>query len=137
MLLQRFASGTRLFGVLLVAERRHIVGRWRGCNANDVLQNPLASKHGRCAMGVGGHHEDGALAEQTLARLVCERHTPVLTAVDLTESVVLRQPLVDEGVVGRHQVEDIAILVHHALEEELGLAQHRLSQVVVKIRKLE
>ena len=58
-----------------------------------------------------------------------------VAAVDVRDSVVLGQPLVDEGVVGVQQIDDAAVFVHDAVDEHLGFLAHGLAQVVVEIGK--
>ena len=58
-----------------------------------------------------------------------------MAAVDIRDSVMLRQALVDERVSRIQQIEDAAIFVFDAADEQLGLAAERLPQVVVEIGK--
>ena len=55
---------------VLRLERRHVGERRRRRRAEQVLENPLAAQHRRRAIGVRGHHQDRALAEQPAPRIV-------------------------------------------------------------------
>ena len=128
----RSASTTpaRLFAF---RQRRHVGRRRRRRRVQDVVQNPLAAHDRRGPRRLRRHHQDRALAEQPLARIVGQRHATELASVHVRNAVVPGEPFVDERVVGRHQVEDVAVLAHDALEEELCLAPERQPQVVVEI----
>ena len=58
-----------------------------------------------------------------------------VTAVDVRNAVVLRQPFVDERVVGAQQIQHAAILAEDAVEEQLGFLPERLTEIVVEVRK--
>ena len=102
-------------------ERR--VGRRR---AEQAVQYPGATQHGRRAIGIRGQHQDGALAQQAVARLVVERHATEVAALDRLDAVVHRQALVEEGVVRGQQLEHAAIAAQHAVDEQPQfLLEHR------------
>ena len=50
-----------------VLQRRHVGRRRRRRRAEDVLENPLAAQDRRRAVGVRGHRQDAAVAEQAAA----------------------------------------------------------------------
>ena len=75
------------------------------------------------------------MSQQAAAHAVGERHAPEPAAVDVRDSIVLGQPLVDERIIGPHEVQDAAILADLAGHEQLRLARERLAQVVVPLRK--
>ena len=102
-------------------ERR--VGRRR---AEQAVQYPGATQHGRGAIGIRGQHQDGALSQQAVARLVVERHATEVAALDRLDAVVHRQALVEEGVVRRQQLDHAAIAAQDAVDEQPQLLlEHR------------
>ena len=64
-----------------------------------------------------------------------QRHAAEMAAEDVRNSIVLCQPLVDEGVVRAEQFRDAAILAKDVLEKIFRLGAKRLPQVVVEIWK--
>ena len=114
-------------------ERRNIGRRWRRRRAEHIVQHPFAAQHRRSAVGVGGHREDAALAQQSPRASSVMRHAAELAAIDVRNSVVLGQALIDEGVIGVQQIEHAVVFAHDAAEEHLGLALESLPQVVVEI----
>ena len=62
-----------------------------------------------------------------------ERHAAEAAAVDVRDSVVPGEPLVDKRVVGIQQIDHAAVLVDDALDEQLGFFAESLPQIVVEI----
>ena len=120
-----------------VLDCRHVRRRVRRADAEERLQEPLAAGDRRSAGRVRRHRQQRALAQQAAAHVELrgQRHAAELRAIDVRDSVVLRQPLVDERVIRGQQIEDAAILMDDAAEEQLDLALVRRPQVVVEIRE--
>src|SRR5262249_5473585 len=74
-----------------------------------VLEHPFPSYYRRRAGGVRGDRQKTSLPEQAAARAV-RRKTDLteIASLHVGYSVVLRQPLVDEGVVRRDEFEHAA-----------------------------
>ena len=117
--------------------RGHVWRRVRRADAEECLQEPLASRDGRSAGGVRRHRQQRSLAQQAAAHVEFrrQRHAAELRSIDVRDSVLLRQPLVDERVIRGQQIEDAAILMGDAAEEQFDLALVCRAQVVVEIRE--
>ena len=117
-----------------VLQGRDVLRRRRRRRADDVLQDPLAAKHGRCPVGVRRDRQHAALSQNAPARTVLvERDAPEAAAVHVRDPVVFGEPLVHERVVGAEQIERAPVLLHDALDEQLGFAPECLTQVVVEV----
>ncbi len=128
------AGQTAVHGVVL--ERRHVGQRWRRRHAEQVVEHPLAANHRRRPGRVRRDGQDAALPQQSAApAVVGQRDAPETVAVHVRDTVVLRQPFVDERVFRVQQIENAAVLAQHAVHEQLGLAPEGLPQVVVEVRK--
>ncbi len=120
----------------VVLEGRHIGQRRRRRHAEQVVENPFAAQHRRRARGIGGHHENARLAQESASPAVfVERHAPEPASVYVRDPIVPGEAFIDERVVGPQQIERAAILVQNALDEQLGFLAQRLSKVVVEIGK--
>ena len=58
------------------------------------------------------------------------------TAVDMWNSVVMRQPFIQERIIGLQQIDRTAIFAENALDKQFRFAFCALSQVVIEVRKL-
>ena len=114
-------------------EVRVDAGRRRGRGQpENVVQQEFAAQHRRGAIGIGRRRQQRPVREEATSLIgIGERHAPEATAVDSRNSVVPRQPFVDERVVGVEQLDDAAIFPECARDEELGLALEGLQQALV------
>ena len=121
----------------LLLERGHVGRRLRRLDAEERLQEPLAARHRRRAAAADVTVISAPLpsSPRRMSSSGRQRHAAELRAVDVRDSVVLRQPLVDERVVRLQQIEDAAVFLDDAGEEQFGLALERVAQVVVEIRE--
>ena len=78
----------RLLARLVLLERRTSGGGGARRRAGDVLQNPGAAQHRRRAVGIGGHHQDRALAQQAEAIRIGQSHPAELVAAHVRDAVV-------------------------------------------------
>ena len=97
---------TFLTGVL---QRRNLGRRRRRWRAEQVCEDPLAAQHRRGPVGIRSHRQDTGLTEETSTLPVIERHSPKVVAIDIGNSVMLRQTFVHERVVGSQQLHHAAI----------------------------
>ncbi len=133
MRLEPFAHRRQLAALAAFLQRRHVGRRRRRRRAEDRLEQPLAAQHRRRAVGIRRHGQQAALAEQSAAPAVGQRHAPEAVAVDVRNPVVPGQALVHEGVVRAQELDDAAILLQLALEEERRFLQERVAKVLVEI----
>src|SRR5262245_26161046 len=118
-------------------ERRHI-RQWRRRRSTEkVAQDPYSPNHRRSPRRVGRDRQYAALPQQsaTLA-FRRERHAPEAAAIDIGNSVVLRQALVEKGGIRLEQIKHTAIRSHNAIHEEFRLLAERLTKIIVKVRIL-
>ena len=80
-----------------------------------------------CASAYRSHRQDAALPQQPAPRIVGNRHAPELAAIDVRNSVVPREALIDERVIRIQQIEHVVIFVQDAAEEQLRLFLERMS----------
>ena len=124
------------FALRILIQWRHIPRRrWRG-RAEQIFQNPFATDDRRSPVGVGGHHQDGSLPQQTFPRLIGECHALKTAPINVRHAVMPGEPLIHECVIRGHQIEDVPVLAYDAFEEQRCLALESLPQVVVEIREL-
>ena len=136
MLHHLLAHGERLLSIFVLLEHRNIGRRRRHRHPQDIFQNPLAADHRRRSLGVRGQRQDAALSQQSAAEIVVQSDAAELASVNPGDSVMPRQPFVEERIVRRQKIQHAAILVEDALEEQLGLALECLAEVVVEIREI-
>ena len=103
--LHALAHGLRL--ARLLVERRHVGRRLRRRRTQNVRQHVLAAHHRRGPVVLRVQRQDAAVAEQSPALLVRDRDAAELSAVDVRQAVVARQPFVDERVVRAQQVDTL------------------------------
>ncbi len=90
--------------------------------AEEGAEDPVAAEDGAGAEGVGGDDVDGAEAENAAAGTVGgEGDAAEVFAVDLGESVVACEGLVDEGVVGIDEGGEGAVVAEDGVDEGDGL----------------
>ena len=118
MLLEPRPQRSRRLAALVFRQRRDVERRFGRRRAEQAIEYPGAAQHGRGAIRIRGQHQDGALAQQAVARRVLERHSTEVAALDRLDAVVHRQALVEEGVVRRQQLEHAAIAAQHAVDEQ-------------------
>ena len=96
----------------------------------------MTTNHGRRARGVGRDRQNAGLTQQTATVTVrAQRHSPKTTAVNVPNSVVPRQSLVQVGVICLQQIKYAAIFPHDAVKKQFRLCPHGLPQVVVEVWK--
>src|SRR6185436_10264555 len=101
----------------------------------DVVEDPHPAQHRRRSRRIRRDRQNASVPEQSAARAAWgKRYTPKAAAINLGNSVMLGQTLVEEGVVGPDQIAHAAILAQDAVHEELGLLTKRLTKVVVEVR---
>ena len=118
---------------LAFGERGHVGRGHRRRRTEHVLEHPLAAQHRRRGVGVGGDHQNRALAQQPTAGVVGQPHLPELAAEHAGDVVVPGQSLVHERVVARQQLEHAPVLPKDAAKEQLRFTAERLPQVVVEV----
>ncbi len=89
-----------LLPLFVFFERRDVGRRRRRRGAENVLQDPFAANDRGRPRRVRRQGQDAAVSEQSFPRIVGHRDAPELAAVDVRDSIVPGQPLVDERVVG-------------------------------------
>src|SRR5436190_13564053 len=107
MLLHLLPQRQGLSGFGARVQRRHGERRrGRRLRAENVFKNPLPALDERGAIRLSGYGEDRAFAEQTAPRVefTTERDAAELASVDVRDSVVFREPFIDERVIGGQQI---------------------------------
>ena len=96
---------------------------------------PRATGEVRAAFEVT--RQQRALAQQAAPHVQIrgQLHPAELRAVNVRDSVLLGEPLIDEGVIRGQQVQNAAVFVNDAAEEQLDFALIGGAQVVVEIRE--
>ena len=120
-----------------VFQWRNVRRRLRRRRAENIFQNPDAALYRRRAeILLPCDRQKTSLAEQSAAvvHFRPERHTAELSAVDVRNAIVFREPFIHERVVRCQQVEDVAIFAHHAFEEHFGFTPESFSQFVIPMR---
>src|SRR5262245_25449664 len=80
-----------------------------------------------------GECQDAALAENSATRAVLgQLDTTEMTALDVRDAVVTRQPLIEKGVSRSEQLDHTSILANDTAEEQLGLTLERDTQGIVE-----
>src|ERR1019366_5141500 len=67
---------------------------------------------------------------------IAERDSPEVTSVDVRNSVMPRQLLVDESLIRREQTDDAAVFFQLRVEKQLDLFHESSAQIVVEPGKL-
>jgi len=73
------------------------------------------------------------LAEQAAPRRVRQSHATELVPINVGNTVVFGETLVDEGVVGPQKVDHATIFMDDVADEQICLFQQCLAEVVVEI----
>ena len=93
---------------------------------------------GRGSVRLRGDGQYAALSEQAAANVVLvERDPPEVSALDVWNPVVAREPFVQERVVRCEKLQSSSVFVHDRVEEEFCFTLERLAQVVVEIWKYD
>src|SRR5690606_28632978 len=101
-----------------------------------ILEDPLPAYHRRGTVRVGRDGQDAAVAEQPSSRIVFRQlDAAEVRAFDTLDTVVPRDPIVQERVVGIEQLESAPILSNDTAEEQLRLPPQALTQRIVEIRE--
>src|SRR5688572_22134399 len=98
----------------LFLERRHDGRRRWDRRADDVLEDPYAALNWRRALRQRGDEQDAAVAEHAAASVVLDGHAAEVAAVNAVDTVVTREPVVDERVVRSQEIEQVTVLAHDA-----------------------
>src|SRR5262245_47235553 len=84
----------------IVLKDRYVGWRRRRRRTDQVLQYPMAAKHRRRARGIGSHRKYACLSKQpSAAATPIERHSAEMAAVNMRNSVVFCQALIEVTVV--------------------------------------
>ena len=111
------------------SKARNIRRRQWSRHAQDVFENPLAARDGRCAIGDRGHQQQARLAQQATARIVLRQtHAAETVSTHSGHPVVAREAFVDERVVGVEKITNAAVFADDAFKEHLRFASHRTAQ---------
>src|SRR5207249_6196901 len=125
-------------GVRYSRRERRNIRWWIGwAHTKDVGHDPFAASHRRGSFRFCRCHQKRALPRQSLSdiHIRTERDAAKLATVNVRNTVMLRQPLVDECVVGSQQIRHISVLANDTVEQQLYFASHRLPQRIVEVRK--
>src|SRR5687768_10761118 len=96
----------------------------------------MTANHGRGTRRVRRDGQNTRVTQEPAAMtLLVHGDSPKLTAVHVRDPIMFSEPLVEKRIVGLNQIKHTAILTQNAVEEKLCLLPHRLSKVVVKVRK--
>src|SRR5438067_10670462 len=121
-----------IFGKALDIRRRR---RWR--SPEDVFQNKGAAKHRGSAIGVGSDHQDAAFAQKPPAIFIRESDSPELVAANVPDTVMDRQPFIEERVVRREQIERASVFPYDAFNKEFHFTPESNAQILVEVGKYE
>src|SRR5688572_27992197 len=122
----------------VVDERRHVREQRRRRRSKEIVENPLAPNYRRGPRRIGGHRQDAAVPQQPAPlplKLIRKRDLAEMAAVNVRNSVMLREALVHERVVGAKQVSEAAVFAQDALDEKFRLLSEGLPEVVVEVRE--
>src|SRR5262245_27377935 len=90
----------------LFAQDRHI-GRWRWWRGpKNLFQDKFPSLYGGCARGHRREREHAGHPHHAATFSAGQAHALKLRAADALDSVMLREPLIDEAVVGPEEIEN-------------------------------
>ena len=64
-----------------------------------------------------------------------KRHRPELSAANVGNSVVSRQPFVDERVIGVQEIHDVAVFVEDAADKQFHFLSESRLQAIVEVRE--
>ena len=111
--------------------------RWRQGrrSTQNVFENPPAPRHWRCSIGDRSHQEYASLAEQTSAAAIRKSYTAEPASVNVGNTIVPGQTLIDKRRVRFVKVHDTTVFANNAFEEELCLEAESLTQVVIELRR--
>src|SRR5579885_1972945 len=119
------AAGTARIGAMLgqsLADREarghsvflqgwHVGRGWRRRRSEHVLKYPLAANHRRGPGRVGGHSQNAPLPQEAPSLVVgAEFDATKPAAVDMGDTVMFGEALVEERIVGLEQVEDAPVI---------------------------
>ena len=111
-------------------------GRRRRRGVEEILENPLAAKHGRGTSGVRGNGENTALGKHATTPIGrAHVDSPEFLTCDTGDSIKPREPLIKKTIVGVKEVEHAAVPANDVLGEELGFAPHGIAKAFIEIRK--
>ena len=101
---QRQILGARLrIEVGVNAGRR----RWNR-HAENVIQQPLSAQHRRRTVGIRGRREERAFGQQPATLIVVwQCNPPEPAAVNIVDTVVLCEPLIQETVISLEQIQNV------------------------------
>ena len=123
MLHHRFAHGERFAGLLAFGLQRGNVGRRRRRRASRFSRTHLPRSTGEVRVAYDVRVRMLPWPSRPPRGLpVGNVYAPELAALDVGDSVVLGQPLIQKGVVRRQQIQHAAILAQDAVQEQLGFA---------------
>jgi hypothetical protein len=97
---------------LAVFERRNVGRRLGRRRSQNVFQHPHTALHRRSSeVLLPGERKHAALSKQSapISQIRAQSDAAELRAIDVRDTVVLRQPFVEKGVVGSQQIDDAAI----------------------------
>ncbi len=106
-----------------------------GLTPEEDLHDGLAAPHRRSAVGLRRDFEEETFAEQAAAHVEVGSQCDAaeVAAVDIGDSVVFGEALVDESIVSVQQVDQATVFVDDAGEEQQRFFLEGVAQVVVEI----
>ena len=132
MRLHLFSHRNKLRRGGIFRQGRHIRRRKRRRGAEDIFENPLASRHRRSSGRNRRDQQNTALAQQAAARVIRQLHAAKAAAVDAWYPIMLCQAFVDEGVIRVQQIDHAPVLSNVAIEEQLGFTPEGFPKIVVE-----
>ena len=90
----------------------------------------------RSPVGIRGNRQEGALSQQPAAHVKFrrQRDPAEVAPVDTRDSVLLGQPLIQEGIIRVQKIRHRTVFLNHARHEHFNFRPHGLAQNIVEIR---
>ena len=124
--LTKRAAGDRLLVFLQLLDVRRRRWWWR---AEDLLEDPLTTHHGRGAGGVGSNRQDAGMGQDAAsAAALGQAHPLEFRPLHIIDAVVLGQALIEVGEVGVDQLQHAPVLAHQGAKKHFRLPLHRLAE---------
>src|SRR5262249_3866829 len=116
-----------------VIQRGHVRRRrWRR-RAEHVVEDQPSTQHGGRANGQRLERQDTSMAQQAASRTSLGGHALKAASVEVWNSVVASQAVVDERVIRREELDKPAILPNLTQNEELRFLPEGVTQIVVEV----
>src|SRR5262245_15700409 len=110
-------------------KRRYVWRRIRRAHAENIRHDPLAARHRRSPFGLGRRDQERSLTSKSLANIhiVAKGYPSELASVDVFDSVVLCEALVNKSVISGQELRYRTVFTNHGIEQQLDFTPHCLA----------